>query len=92
MEKRKFRPAELLRSFELVQQYGVASSDGWWREYGPIKVRSGIDGYTITLENRRASVTVNFHNTLSFSTTDGAALESLHRDIANVSRELNEVA
>ena len=54
MDKRKFTPAELLRSFELVHRHGSKDSTGLGRKYGAITATSGIDGYIVTLANSRA--------------------------------------
>ena len=78
---KQFKAADLLRAFQWIYDHGTPAQDNDGRNYGPVKASVGFDGYTVTLANSHAAVTVNFHNTLVFSTHDKDALESLHRDI-----------
>lgn len=84
-----FKAADLLRAFQWIFDNGKAVDGIDGRTFGPLSASMGFDGYTITLENAHAAVTVNFHNTLVFSTKDKAALKSLQQDLAAIKDELS---
>lgn len=86
----KFIAIDLLKSFELIYQHGTHDPGSGNRRFGSLVVSTGHDGYTLTLANDQASVTVGFHNTLSFSTTNKRALEALRADIRKATLELSD--
>lgn len=50
-----------LAVFEKITRLGIKSGDDW--VFDQMRVNSGFDGYTITLSDQYATLTVNFHNT-----------------------------
>jgi len=63
-----------LAVFEKISRLGAKSEEGWI--FDQMTANSGFDGYTVTLSDQHATLTVNFHNTFHIDCDSRKDLQS----------------
>ena len=76
-----------LAVFEKVSRLGVKSGDDW--VFDQMRANSGFDGYTVTLSDQYATLTVNFHNTFHVDCDSHQDLQSFVEHLEHI-RDLPE--
>lgn len=71
MDDINIKPRKILSVFEKIHSEGEKTDKGWLLD--GVYADSGHDGYDITLEDGKASVTLHFHNTISVVNDNEAA-------------------
>lgn len=75
-----------LSVFEKITRLGHKDGDSWTLDQ--MSADTGFDGYSVTLRDRHATLTVNFHNTYTLDCANGRALEEF---VAHLERINNSV-
>jgi hypothetical protein len=76
-----------LAVFEKVSRLGNKSGDDW--VFDQMRANSGFDGYTVTLSDQYATLTVNFHNTFHVDCDNRQDLQSFVEHLERI-RDLPE--
>ena len=86
-DKAKIDVRTALAVFEKVSRLGTKSGDDWI--FDQMRANSGFDGYTVTLSNQHATLTVNFHNTFHLDCDSRQDLQSFVEHLERI-RDLPE--
>ena len=73
-----------LEVFEKITRLGIKDGDDWY--FDQMSANSGFDGYTVTLSDQHAKLTVNFHNTFHVDCDSHKELEAFVEHLHRIQR------
>lgn len=73
----------ILTAAEIIRENGKRSEDGSYRLEG-IQFVSSFDGYSVTLNGKEVSLTVNFHNTFNIESPSKDSEESFFKQLRKI--------